>query len=597
MAPIPALWASTLMSDNNVVIVGDFKQLPPIVLSDSKMAKKWIGSDIFELSGVKVKYQKGYSPEYFCILDEQYRMEPAIAEIANHFSYDGNLKSPITSNRKQQKLEFDTWYDDGLGTESPIVLLDTGSLNAWVTSVSRGSQTSRLNFLSAVLSVNLAERIISNYRTDEANNNTKVLIISPYRPHTKLVDLLIKNSLKLDEVVRAGTVHSFQGSEADVVIFDLVADEPHFKVNLFMHSPEIKEQMKRLFNVCITRAKFKLLIIGDFKYCISKGKNSELADLLRYLMPKFPIINAKEVAPKSLYKKTMSAQQLTVGGPIDTTTESFVVTQESFYKYLLNDLKSARYEITIYSPFITKDRLAFLLPHLQAAIEEGVVVFIITKSLLDRNKNEVDSYREIEEHLSKIGAIVIHKMRMHEKLVFIDDDIVWTGSLNPLSFSNTQEIMERRKNITIQKDYKSLLMFSELIEFVGKPESKCPICGLEMIAAEGNDNPYYWRCVTANCFTRSIDQKYPMNGELTCTSCSSPVEFGYWGEKPCWRCTNNKHHHQKLYRSHLKLPKMEKKISKKEMKKVQNYLDSTYPEKLAHGKKKNSKLYEQSSMF
>ena len=43
MAPIPALWAAALLAENNLVIVGDFKQLPPIVLSNNDLTKKWLG--------------------------------------------------------------------------------------------------------------------------------------------------------------------------------------------------------------------------------------------------------------------------------------------------------------------------------------------------------------------------------------------------------------------------------------------------------------------------------------------------------------------------------------------------------------------------
>lgn len=582
MAPIPALWVATLLSINNVVIVGDFKQLPPIVLSDTEIAKKWIGCDIFEQSGIKEKYEIKCLPNYFITLDEQHRMEPAIAEIANR--YYRMLKSPGSDKRRQSKAEFDKWCHDSFLTNSPVVLVNTESLNAWVTSVSKGNQSSRLNFLSATLSVNLAERIISKGLESSSNRfkekESKILIISPYRPHTKLIDLLLKDSGIEDDFVRAGTVHSFQGSEADIVIFDLVVDEPHFRVNLFMNSPEMKEQMGRLFNVAITRAKFKLFIIGDFKYCLSKGKKSELADLLNDLIfeKKFPMIDARELAPK-LHEQSLKAQRIVAGGKSEPVEERLVVTQESFYMYLSDDLEKAKNEIVIYSPFMTKDRLSYLQPQLQAAIERGVTIFVITKSLQDRNKTEVATYREIEEHISKIGIVLIHKMKMHEKLVFIDDDIAWTGSLNPLSFSSTQEIMERRCSKTVQKDYKEVLRLSELINYIDTPESKCPICGSEMIAAEGKDAPYYWRCVTDNCFTRGIDQKYPMNGELTCRTCGGLVEFGYWGEEPSWRCLENKRHHMGLYRSHLKLPKMEKKISKRDLKKVSKFLDETYPQK------------------
>jgi hypothetical protein len=46
------------------------------------------------------------------------------------------------------------------------------------------------------------------------------------------------------------------------------------------------------------------------------------------------------------------------------------------------------------------------------------------------------------------------------------------------------------------------------------------------------------------------------------------VEFGFWGDEPHWRCIANKQHRQKIFKSHLRLPKMAALIPKKEHKKV-----------------------------
>src|SRR5207302_5932710 len=52
MAPIPALWIAAGLATANVVAVGDFKQLPPIVLSEHELAKQGLGRDIFEVAGI-----------------------------------------------------------------------------------------------------------------------------------------------------------------------------------------------------------------------------------------------------------------------------------------------------------------------------------------------------------------------------------------------------------------------------------------------------------------------------------------------------------------------------------------------------------------
>lgn len=45
---------------------------------------------------------------------------------------------------------------------------------------------------------------------------------------------------------------------------DLVVDQPHWKANLFMNDAELNSNQDKLFNVAITRAKFKLLIDNYF---------------------------------------------------------------------------------------------------------------------------------------------------------------------------------------------------------------------------------------------------------------------------------------------------------------------------------------------
>ena len=572
MAPIPALWAAALLAQNNLVIVGDFKQLPPIVLSNNELTKKWLGRDVFEASGMKEKWVKKETPPYFVPLLEQRRMLPEIANVANIF-YNNQLVNAFTKPEQYSDYEsFADWYVKGWKYDNPIVLVDTGPLNAWVTSVVKHGNPSRLNFLSATVAVDIAEQLLSPDRPARLEGAPKrVLIVAPYRPHARLVTILLKDFPNLQDEVVAGTAHSFQGSEADVVIFDTVVDEPHWKIRLF--DPKQDEELKGLLNVALTRAKFRLFILGDFDYCQKRGRKAFLGKtLIPFLLKHFPRVDARAIVPEGLAARAAKAQMTAMGGKIDPNSERVVVTQNDFYRVLSSDFEAANNRIVIYSPFATTDRVSYLLPQLQAAIERGVEVYVVTKALSERSGSELSTFKMIEDQLRDTGIAVIHKLRMHEKLVFVDDDVVWSGSLNPLSFSNTQEIMERRKSKAVLRDYFQILRLHELISACGAPEGTCPICGDEMIAAEGKKQPFYWRCVNDGCFARGVDQPYPVDGVLICRNCNSPVE--YWdGRKkhrkdkehredpdPYWRCTSNKKHLQKIRKSHLRLPKMADKV-------------------------------------
>lgn len=99
MASIPALWCASYLAESSIVIVGDFLQLPPIVMADTPMAQKWLGKDIFYHSGMQERARnKETCPENFVMLNNQFRMESDIADIANMcYGAYGGLLSVITT--------------------------------------------------------------------------------------------------------------------------------------------------------------------------------------------------------------------------------------------------------------------------------------------------------------------------------------------------------------------------------------------------------------------------------------------------------------------------------------------------------------------
>lgn len=563
MAPIPALWAAAALATDNVVLVGDPKQLPPIKHSDHPLAEKWLGRDVFEASNVD-------ETQPHCVqLQEQFRMHPAISEIPNHFVYEGALRD---GPDVLDDAPLDDWYEFAWGHDSPVLLVDTGPLDAWVTSVKYAGRTSRLNFLSAATSVGVAELLLRPNRPAAEGGSARILIGAPYRPQAKLVNLMIRHA-GLDAEVRSGTAHTFQGSEAPVMIFDLVNDEPHWKVGMFI--PSNDPDFIRLLNVALTRAQRRLILVGDFDYIVKTAKNAFIRRLIDHLRATHPVVNAADVIPTGLAVRAARASfTREAGGAVEA--ERLVVLQDRFYEHLHRDLADARTRVVFYSPFVTQDRVASLEPHLKAATERGVAISVVTKPLGER-KGDAGVYRQMEAALASWGCQVVHKKGMHEKLVFVDDAILWSGSLNPLSFSNTQEVMERRASSEVVSDYASILRLNELIGAYVLREAgpgTCPFCEEEIIAAEGGDDPFYWRCVNDRCFTRSIGAPMPRDGMVVCQSpgCGAAVEFGQWGDDHVWRCAVNVRHRTRIGRSHLRLPKMRALIPKRELVK----LDKTF---------------------
>ena len=563
MAPIPALWVAASLADSNAVVVGDDKQLPPIVISEHDLAIKWLGRDIFDVA-----------KPYKVTLEEQHRMHPDISRIPNALIYGDILKDAIKNTSTDNELT--GWYRVGWEHDSPVLLVDTGSLNAWVTSVPRGRRSSRLNFLSETVCVDLAEQLLLENRPEfQTADNPRILIACPYQPHANLLRLILREQ-GLDKEVRAGTIHSFQGSEASIVIFDIVNDEPHWRVAMF--TPKYDKGTKRLLNVALTRARRRLIIVGDFDYVAKLSKKSFFgSQLIPFLRDNYCSVNALDVVKAGLAARSAKAQTAVYGGDVEVDKNRLVMTHEHFYTFLRSDLAKAKSRLVIYSPFLTQNRLAQFEPQIRSSIEQGVRVYVVTKALCERSKRELPQYRMLEAALTKWGVIVVHKQGMHEKLIFIDRNILWAGSLNPLSYSNTGEHMERRVSREVFDDYARKLRLNELISEYDAGSPTCPICGSEVMAREGPDDPFFWRCVQKDCYTRSIDQAPLKDGIITCSKCGGTVECGEWGGKPAWRCIDNRHHHQKVVRTHLRLPKMRAIVPKSKLRELDKQFGLTLP--------------------
>jgi hypothetical protein len=71
MAPIPTLWVAASLADRNVIAVGDFKHLPPIVQSKHEVALKWLGQGVFDIAGMTSTHKQSCPPPYFVALKER----------------------------------------------------------------------------------------------------------------------------------------------------------------------------------------------------------------------------------------------------------------------------------------------------------------------------------------------------------------------------------------------------------------------------------------------------------------------------------------------------------------------------------------------
>ena len=138
--------------------------------------------------------------------------------------------------------------------------------------------------------------------------------------------------------------------------------------------------------------------------------------------------------------------------------------QNTFFEAFLRDIRSCQKQLIIESPFITSKRANMFLPIFRSLRKNGMQVIINT-----RNPDEhEDIYREqaadAVASFQALGILVLYTGGHHRKLAIIDGAIVWEGSLNILSYSDSCEIMRR---IASEAEATLLFRFTKLDIFIG----------------------------------------------------------------------------------------------------------------------------------
>ncbi len=134
--------------------------------------------------------------------------------------------------------------------------------------------------------------------------------------------------------------------------------------------------------------------------------------------------------------------------------------EKSFYRQFTEDLTNCEREIIIESPYITSSRMELLYPVLTDLLTRKIEIHIITRDPSEHD--ELIRHQATNEILkcTELGIkITLLKGNHHRKLIIIDRSILWEGSLNALSNSNSLEIMRR---IEGEKWAKEMINFIKL---------------------------------------------------------------------------------------------------------------------------------------
>lgn len=273
MAYIPhGLFAASWLASKRIAFFGDFRQLDPIARAEDRVTKLWLQRDVFELAGIRQKLEaiahakerptEGNRPLRATPLEEadprlvmlrtQYRMHPAIAAVPNRLYYYNLLQNGPATHIETAPIVAAPPF-----AQSAIAIMNTALLDIYC--FSDYASGSRFNPVSALITVIQARQALANQQG--------VGIATPYNAQARLINRILRESDAPRENVLVSTVHKFQGSERDLMIFDLVEGKGKKPGLLFS---DHGNGAARLINVAISRAKGKFIYILDHRYVKDK---------------------------------------------------------------------------------------------------------------------------------------------------------------------------------------------------------------------------------------------------------------------------------------------------------------------------------------
>lgn len=224
-----------LLKTDRFVVIGDNKQLQPI---QNKNASYLLNKSIFNL--LIEKY-----PENYTFLNIQYRMNEKISDIASGLYYNSKLLTGCVAKKQKIILKNNKCF---LLNEDIITVLDTSHTGFDESGVSGGC----INVFEANLILNLVDALVDNGVCGD-----EIGIITPYRKQKNHIAKLLK---KRGLPVECDTIYRFQGREKDVIIISFCKSSDR-ALNFFQSRFLADENQ---LNVSITRARKKLIIIGNF---------------------------------------------------------------------------------------------------------------------------------------------------------------------------------------------------------------------------------------------------------------------------------------------------------------------------------------------
>jgi ATP-dependent RNA/DNA helicase IGHMBP2 len=253
----PACWIPILRSER-IIFAGDHLQLPPTIKSN-EAARLGLSKTLFE-KGIEKH------PNQSSMLQVQYRMHEDIMKFSSQYFYNDELVAHDSVKKELLRPN-----------QSPVEYIDTAG--AGYVEGQDKETLSRFNHEEAQMLIRQVEKLVEEIGVEEwLQQRITMAIITPYRAQVDYILKLAEASPIIEPLhglISINTVDAFQGQERDVIAISFVRSNDKGEVGFL-------NDIRRT-NVAMTRAKKKLIMIGD---SATLGAHPFYLELIDYVQQK-----------------------------------------------------------------------------------------------------------------------------------------------------------------------------------------------------------------------------------------------------------------------------------------------------------------------
>jgi len=265
------------LAQERILFAGDPRQLGPVFSqdeADTAEERRWLAKDIFDFAGLAEQRAEACrirtEDRRLARITRQRRCAPMIWEKVAH------LYPEVACDVDPQRIAPLQQFPPVAGGSFLLA-----NLANYPAARCQRKGSSWQNELSAQWAMRIVDKMLEHAKAE--NRPAALAIITPYRAQVKLLRSMIKarqDELQLGSSTLAiGTIHEFQGSEADLVIFDLVDGPGRGKLGQLLSG----DAGVRLVNVAVTRARGKVILLANREWHrnhASRQENPLLWDML-----------------------------------------------------------------------------------------------------------------------------------------------------------------------------------------------------------------------------------------------------------------------------------------------------------------------------